>query len=222
MVAAVARRYGNLILNYDQEVMMGLWKKFFGGKKPNETPSVAVSVTTDMHDIKPAAMVESALETLAYEGGPVEPFYERMSKDLMSRHGPLVSVDYMSHFPKFEIYFAYEDGMRIYSGQRTGHYDIHFLTLGYVGEGPRYARHFLAAAGFDLTSEQIESIEPGDSILLENQKAFIQKKKDKVQEDDLGAVKFLRERNEEVYGAPATYRHYSAPDKETAKKFLDQ
>lgn len=201
---------------------MGIWKNIFGGDKSKKTDSVSISVTTDINDLTSAQMVESALETISYDGGPVEQFYERMSKELINRHGPLLSVDYISHFPKFEIYFVYKDGMRIYSGQRTGHYDIHFLSLGYVGEGPRYAQHFLSAAGFNLTTEQIESIQPGDSILIKNKKAIIQKKKDKVKEDDLGALKFLRERNELVFGAPATYRHYSAPDKKTAKKFLDK
>ena len=186
------------------------------------TDSVSFSVTTDLDDITLASLAESAGETISFEGGPIEPFYERMSRDLISRHGPLVSVDYMSHFPKFEIWFAYEDGMRIYSGQRTGNYDVNFLSLGYVGEGPRYARHFLSAADFDLTTDQIASVRPGDSIEIKNDKATIVRKKDKVDEEDLGAVKFLHEREEVVFGAPATYRHYSAPDKEAAKKFLDK
>lgn len=159
-------------------------------------------------------------ETLRYDGGQVEGFYERMSNDLVAKHGPLVGVDYASHFPKFEIWFCYQDGTRIYSGQRTGHYDIHFLTLGYVGEGPRYARHFLAAAGFDLTSEQIESIEPGDSIQLRDGKAVIVKEKDRIVES--GEVTFLRERKEISMGFPATYRHYKAPSKAVAKQFLEK
>lgn len=201
---------------------MSIWKKLFGGYKSKETDSVSISVTTDINNMASAQMVESALETISYNGGPVEQFYERMSKELINKHGPLVSVDYISHFPKFEMYFAYKDGMRIYSGQRTGHYDIHFLSLGYVGEGPRYAQHFLSAAGFDLTSEQIESIKPGDSILLKNKKAVIQKKKDKVKEDDSGTVKFLREINGKSFGAPATYVLYEGPNKSAAMAFLEK
>jgi len=102
-----------------------------------------------------------------------EQLYQRMSRDLICKHGPLISADYVSHFPKFEITLTYKDGTRIYSGERTGRYDIHFLSLGYVGEGPRYARHFLAAAGFNLTSEEIEGVMPGDSIQLRAGKATV-------------------------------------------------
>jgi hypothetical protein len=90
--------------------------------------------------------------------------YWHISKNLIQMHGPLIRVSYLSHFPKFEISFEYQDGFRLYSGQRTGAYDIHFLSLGYEGEGPRYARVFLEAAGFELTEEEIESIRPGDAI----------------------------------------------------------
>ena len=177
---------------------------------------------TDAKDMSQASRIEASMETIQYQGGDVEAFYREMSLDLIRRHGPLVGVDYMSHFPKFEIYFAYEDGMRIYSGERTGNVDINFLTLGYFGEGPRYAQQFLHAAGFELSSDQINSIEPGDSLELVEGKVKIVKKADKVVEDDMGEVKFLRERNEISFGTPAIYRHYSAPDKEAAKKFLDK
>jgi ankyrin repeat protein len=90
--------------------------------------------------------------------------YWHISKNLVAIHGPLVQVSYLSHFPKFEIDFEYADGFHLHSGERTGVYNIHFLSLGYVGEGPRYARVFLAAAGLDLTPEQIDSIRPGDII----------------------------------------------------------
>jgi tetratricopeptide (TPR) repeat protein len=99
-----------------------------------------------------------------------------MSQDLISRHGALQRVDYVSHFPDFEIYFTYEDGTKLYSGKRTGNYDIHFLTLGYVGEGPRYAHHFLKAAGLELSSDEIESIRPGDCIVPRDGKAIIVRK----------------------------------------------
>jgi len=188
--------------------------------QPPHTDKGYVVVSGTSENMEPILRAEAALTTLQYNGGPAEPFYERMSRDLISKHGPLVSVDYASHFPKFEIWFCYKDDMRIYSGQRTGHYDIHFLSLGYVGEGPRYARHFLAAAGFDLTSEQIESIKPGDSIQLRDGKAVIVREKDKVVQSS--EVTFLKERKEIVAGFPATYRHYSAPSKAVATQFLEK
>lgn len=210
---------------------MSIWKRLFGGRSkanvssaaqvpqsarstaiPHNEVGVVLSGTTD--NMEPMMRAGAVLETLRYDGGPAELFYERMSRDLAGRHGPLVGVDYASHFPKFEIWFSYKDGTRIYSGERTGHYDIHFLTLGYLGEGPRYARHFLAAAGFDLSDEQIKSIEPGDSIHLKNGKAVIVREKDKVVESD--EVTFDREVKGTSMGFPATYRLYKGPNKAAA------
>ena len=179
-------------------------------------------MVVDANDMDKASQMEATMETIRYTGGDVEQYFRLMSEDLISRHGPLVGVDYMSHFPKFEIYFAYEDGMRIYSGERTGNVDINFLTLGYYGEGPRYAKQFLSAAGFEMTPDEIKSIEPGDSLELQDGQVKIIKKSEKVVEEDMGEVKFLRERNEISFGTPAIYRHYSAPDKATAKEFLDK
>jgi len=202
---------------------MNLFKNLFS-KKPDkkedsdqnhEQPPVFV-------DLKTAQVIESNEETINYVGGPIEPFYEQMSKELIRHHGRLVEVDYLSHFPKFEIYFAYEDGMRIYSGKRTGQYDIHFLSLGYVGEGPRYAKCFLESAGFVMTVDQIKSIEPGDSLKLRDGVAIIQKKNEKVKESESDDVKFSHERNEESFGFPATYRHYTAPNKKAATSFLEK
>ncbi|MGI9545905.1 MAG: acyl carrier protein [Flavobacteriaceae bacterium] len=187
-----------------------------------EEPVKTSYIVTDAKDMSKASQLEAAMETIKYNGGDIEQYFREMSENLISRHGPLVGVDYMSHFPKFEIYFAYQDGMRIYSGERSGDVDINFLTLGYYGEGPRYAKQFLSAAGFEMTPEQIDSIEPGDSLALHDGKVKIIKKSEKVVEDDMGDVKFLRERNEISYGTPAIYRHYSAPDKATAKEFLDK
>lgn len=186
------------------------------------TSAAFVSVTTSLDDMSPASRLESELGTISYEGGAPEAFYERMSADLTSRHGPLVSVDYLSHFPKFEIWFCYEDGTRLYSGERTGDYDIHFLSLGYVGEGPRYARHFLAAAGLDLSTEEIESIEAGDSIQRSGERAIVVRAGERVKEESTLPVEFSHERQDVVAGFPATYRHYRAPDKDTAKAFLDE
>jgi len=199
---------------------MGFWKKLFGIDESKTTGLHNASLMTDIHDMATASMVESTLETLSYDGGPIEHFYEDMSKDLINRHGPLISVDYISHYPNFEICFAYKDGMRIYSGRRTGQYDVHFLSLGHVGEGPRYARHFLSAAGFVLTTEQIEAIEPGDSIFRKNNKTFIQKKGDKIKDDDSGKIRFLREVVGKSFGATATYVLYEGPNRSEAMAFL--
>ncbi len=104
---------------------------------------------------------------------PIEASFETMSRDLVRDHGPLIRVEYVSHWPKFEIKFYYRDGACIYSGARTGRYDIHFLSLGYVGEGPRYAKHYLGAAGFKLTADEIAGIKPGESIVLVDGKAAV-------------------------------------------------
>ena len=201
---------------------MSIWKRLFGGgsKPPAPQSQGSIVLAGDLNNMEPMMRAGMVLETLPYDGGPIEDFYERMSKDLIAKHGPLVSVEYVSHFPKFEIWFLYKDGGRIYSGQRTGHYDIHFLSLGYVGEGPRYARHFLTGAGFDLTSEQIDSIKSGDSVQLRDGNAVIVREKDKVVESS--EVTFLRERKEISAGFPATYRHYKAPSKAVAKQFLEK
>jgi len=45
--------------------------------------------------------------------------------------------------------------------------------LGYVGEGPRYAKHFLSAAGFKLTADEIAAIKSGERIVLLEGKAVI-------------------------------------------------
>jgi len=123
-------------------------------------------------------MVEHSIEHPEYYGGgklpdPGKYHYWHISQNLVSVHGHLVQVRYLSHFPKFEINFKYKDGFTLYSGQRTGTYDIHFLSLGYWGEGPRYAWVFLAAAGFDLTEDEVASIRPGDKIEMRSGKAVI-------------------------------------------------
>ena len=221
---------------------MNLWNKLFAGRaspkaevverqsshssapKPS-TPSapagknyVVISATSE--NMVPIASAQGSLTTIQYDGGPAELFYERMSKELISQHGPLVGADYVSHWPKFEIWFRYKDGAAIYSGQRTGHHDIHFLTMGYHGEGPRYVRHFLAAAGFDLTSDQIDSIKPGDSIEFRDSKAVIVREKDKVVETQ--DVVFDQEEKRIAAGLPATYRYYNGPSKASAVAFLEK
>lgn len=200
---------------------MGWLKKLFGQSKQSSSSGKESAVLSDStENMQTMFSAASSLVALQYDSGPVEPFYERMSRDLMSKYGPLVGIDYVSHFPNFEIWFTYKDGTRIYSGQRTGHYDIHFISLGYVGEGPRYARHFLAAAGFDLTSEQIESIKPGDSIQLKDGKAVIVREKSKIVES--AEVTFECEVKAKVAGFPATYKLYNAPSKAAAIGFLEK
>jgi hypothetical protein len=135
-----------------------------------------MSVPAAVSRRKPKGESDAAERRCDYSSGTIESFYERISRDLIEEHGPLVRVEYLSHFPRFEINFIYEDGTAIYSGQRTGYHDVHFLTLGYVGEGPRYAQHFLLAAGFSLTPDQIESIRPGDVIVLKDGKPQVVRK----------------------------------------------
>ncbi len=93
--------------------------------------------------------------------------YRDMARELIDKHGPLLRVEYLSHFPDFEIDFVFERAT-VHSGPRHGEYDIDFLSLGYVGEGPRYAREFLDEAGFPMTSEEIAAIQPGAVIRTEN------------------------------------------------------
>lgn len=97
--------------------------------------------------------------------GPTERAYRAMARELVQQYGPLKRVEYLSHFPKFEINFVFER-KTVYSGQRRGQHDIHFLSLGYFGEGPRYARSFLDEVGFAMSSEEIAAIEPGAVIEL--------------------------------------------------------
>jgi ankyrin repeat protein len=116
-----------------------------------------------------------SVRTAWEEAHPIETSYETMSKQLVSEHGPLERVEYVSHWPKFEIKFHYKDGACVYSGPRTAKHDINFLSLGYVGQGPRYAKHFLKAAGFNLTYDEIAGIKEGDNIVLSNGKAIVNK-----------------------------------------------
>jgi ribosomal protein L37E len=101
-----------------------------------------------------------AIEAGQLEHHPTVKQYRQMARDFVKRYGPLKRVEYLSHFPKFEINFVF-DKKTVYSGERRGQYDIHFLSLGYYGEGPRYAREFLAEAGLPMSSDDIEAIKPG-------------------------------------------------------------
>jgi hypothetical protein len=168
------------------------WSETIAGKEgPLEKMQVLVAHGADLtakedHGLTPLAMARylgrytavamltgTPVRTAWEEAHPIEASYEAMSKHLVREHGPLVRVECLSHWPKFEIKFHYQDGVCIYSGARTGNYDINFLSLGYVGQGPRYAEHFLRAAGFDLTTEEIDRIKAGDSIVLRDGKAVV-------------------------------------------------
>lgn len=105
------------------------------------------------------------VEAAEWNYHPTATLYRQMARDFIRQHGPLKRVEYLSHFPKFEINFVF-DRKTVHSGQRRGEYDIHFLSLGYVGEGPRYARFFLDEAGFTMSSEEINAIRPGAIIEL--------------------------------------------------------
>jgi rubrerythrin len=107
--------------------------------------------------------------------GPIELGYRKMARGLAQQFGSLQYVEYLSHYPNFEINFVF-DTHTIYSGRRRGEYDINFLSLGYVGEGPRYAQSFLDELGFSMTSEEIASITPGAIIKLDNDKVVVKYK----------------------------------------------
>jgi len=109
----------------------------------------------------------SEVEEAKWQHHPIATQYRQMAREFISKHGPLKRVEYQSHFPRFEINFVFEK-KTLYSGERRGQHDIHFLSLGYFGEGPRYAREFLAEAGFSMTSEDIKAIKPGAVIQLIN------------------------------------------------------
>jgi hypothetical protein len=62
------------------------------------------------------------------------------------------------------------------------------------------------AAGFDVTSTEIKSIMPGDSIELRDGRAITVRQRDKVV--DAPEVSFDREEKRVVAGFPATYHYY--------------
>ena len=73
---------------------------------------------------------------------PLDEHYRAMMRTYVAKHGPLQHVVCVSHYPAFEVDFAFERAT-IRSGRRRGQHDVHFLALGYSGEGPRCARVFL-------------------------------------------------------------------------------
>ncbi len=106
---------------------------------------------------------------------PFERGYRKLAQQYREVYGELRSVEYLSHFPKFEINFNFEKAT-VYSGPRQGAYDINFLSLGYIGEGPRYAKAFMDELGFSLTTEEIDGIKPGAVMTLEDGKVIIKYK----------------------------------------------
>ena len=107
--------------------------------------------------------------------GPIECGYRKLAQQYREVWGELRSVEYLSHFPKFEINFNFEKST-VYSGARQGKYDINFLSLGYYGEGPKYARAFMDELGFSLTADEIANITPGAVLTVEDGKVIIKYK----------------------------------------------
>jgi len=107
------------------------------------------------------------VEEARWKHHPIATQYRQMARDLLGKHGPLTRVEYLSHFPDFEINFVFER-KTVYSGRRRGQHDIHFLSLGYFGEGPRYAREFLDEIGYTMSLDDISAIKPGAVIQLRN------------------------------------------------------
>jgi hypothetical protein len=112
-----------------------------------------------------------------YPEGPAEWQYRAMARAFINDYGPLQRVEYLSHYPEFRIKFVFNK-KTIYSERRTGALDINYLSLGYVGNGPTYARAFLDEAGFSMTFEEIKYIEPGDVLTLQNGKVVKRRKED--------------------------------------------
>lgn len=201
MLSAYLRREPTRRVNND-EVHVGNGVEFAGGafimgasnKAPNElgaVPGVDFEYILKMNNGIPI-LIRSSLankeglpEDRVFKGGydSIESFYREMSADIVKQRGKLEQVKFLSHYPDFEIEFWFEDGTKIYSGERTLYHDIHFLTMGYVGEGPRYLKHFIEAVGFNVSEEQIENIKPGESIWLYDEQERVkqdeQKKKEK-------------------------------------------
>lgn len=123
----------------------------------------------------PACGFNNQTDKVGNQEGPIERGYRRLARQYRDAYGALQSVEYISHFPKFEILFNFEKAA-IYSGPRQGAYDIHFLSLGYIGEGPRYAKAFMDELGFSLTTEEIDGINPGALMTLVDGKVIIKYK----------------------------------------------
>jgi len=124
----------------------------------------------------PACGFNNQTGKIGNKESPFERGYRQLARQYRQTFGVLQSVEYLSHYPKFEINFNFEK-TAVYSGARQGRYDINFLSLGYYGEGPTYARAFLDELGFSLTAEEIASINPGAVLTLQEGKVVIKYKK---------------------------------------------
>jgi len=107
------------------------------------------------------------IEEAQWKYNPIVLQYRQRMKNLIGEYGQLKRVEYLSHFPDFEINFVFER-KTIYSGKRRGKHDIHFLSMGYFGEGPRYIHEFLDEAGYKMSLENIAAIKPNAVIQLKN------------------------------------------------------
>lgn len=123
----------------------------------------------------PACGFNNQTGKIGNKEGPIERGYRKLARQYREAYGALQSVNYLSHFPKFEINFNFEKAI-VYSGARQGRYDINFLSLGYYGEGPKYARAFMDELGFSLTADEIADIAPGAMLTLEDGKVVIKYK----------------------------------------------
>jgi hypothetical protein len=64
------------------------------------------------------------LEEARLRYNPIVRQYRSMARKYISKYGPLQRVEYLSHFPTFEIQFVFGRKI-IYSGARRSGYDIH-------------------------------------------------------------------------------------------------
>ena len=138
---------------------MSFFKKVFGFLQSNKT------ILLSQDDIGTFGFFDS----MSY---PYEDSYKESGKRIVQHFGPLLQVQYLSHYPKFEINFVFEN-VTVYSGPRGDQYDINFLSLGYVGEGPRYSKYFLEGMGLTLSDTEIKAISPGAIIKKVGSKAVI-------------------------------------------------
>ena len=103
---------------------------------------------------------------------PIVRQYRTMARNFVQKYGPLSRVECISHYPDFEVRFVFGK-KEIYSGKRRSGYDIHFLRLGYFGEGPRLAQQFLDEAGLAMSADDIGDIKAGAVISLRNGKPVV-------------------------------------------------
>lgn len=157
-------------------------------------------------------------EHAVYDGnGDVENFYAELSMRCMDEHGTLIRVEFLTHFPDFEMRFVYSDGWSMVTGQRRGQYDIHFMSFGYAGEGTRYLNHFLEAAGFFVDADLIESLKAGDALVLHGSCVALIRGDTTVSEHE-GFARFVLEESNDG----TTFRVFSTSCEVLARAFLAQ